>query len=108
MKVADIILNQLGGHQFLAMTGCKSLLGFENGLQMRIPRNGSKANLLKITLQADDTYKMEFRKYIAGHLNAKTYAWIKDKDEEIAVFDGVYCDMLQDIFTEVTKMYTRL
>lgn len=108
MEIANTILNQLGGNQFLAMTGCKNLLGFENGLQMRIPRNGSKANFLKITLQADDIYKMEFRKYIAGHLNTRTYAWIKDKDEEIAVFDGVYCDMLHEIFTKVTKMYTRL
>ena len=51
---------------------------------------------------------MEFRKRIAGHLNAKTFAWIEDKDEEIKVFDDVYCDMLQDLFTEVTKMYTKL
>ena len=48
MTVANTILNQLGGNQFLAMTGCKNLLGFENGLQMRIPKNGSKANFLKI------------------------------------------------------------
>ncbi len=108
MTVANTILNQLGGNQFLAMTGCKNLLGFENGLQMRIPKNGSKANFLKITLKADDTYRMEFRKRIAGHLNTKTFAWIEDKDEEIKVFDGVYCDMLQDLFTEVTKMYTKL
>lgn len=59
MTVANTILNQLGGNQFLAMTGCKNLMGFENGLQMRIPQNGSKANFLKITLEADDTYKME-------------------------------------------------
>lgn len=108
MTVANTILNQLGGNQFLTMTGCKNLLGLENGLQMRIPKNGSKANFLKITLEADDTYKMEFRKRIAGHLNIKTYDWIEDKDEEINVFDGVYCDMLQDLFTEVTKMYTKL
>ncbi len=75
---------------------------------MRLPKNGSKANFLKITLEADDTYKMEFRKRIAGYLNIKTYDWIEDKDEEINIFDGVYCDMLQDLFTEVTKMYTKL
>ena len=46
MTVANTILNQLGGNQFLAMTGCKNLLGFENGLQMRIPKNGSKARRL--------------------------------------------------------------
>ena len=34
MKVADIILEQLGGNKFLAMTGAKNLLADGNTLRM--------------------------------------------------------------------------
>ena len=58
MKVADIILEQLGGNKFLAMTGAKNLLADGNTLRMTLPKNRSKANRLYITLDPDDTYTM--------------------------------------------------
>lgn len=108
MRVADIILQQLGGNKFLVMTGAKNLVVDGNTLRMTLPRNCSKANRLYITLDPEDTYTMRFIKYTAGRLNKKTFTWTEDKVTEIKTVEGVYCDMLQDIFTEVTGMYTHL
>ena len=57
---------------------------------------------------SDLTYRMRFYKYTAGRLNKKTFEWVPDKVVEVAEFDNVYCDMLQELFTQVTWMYTRL
>ena len=108
MRVADIILQQLGGNKFLAMTGASHLVADGNTLRMSLPKNLSKANKLYITLEADDTYTMRFFKYTAGRLNKKTFEWTEDKVVEIKQVAGVYCDMLQGIFTETTGMYTYL
>lgn len=108
MKVADTILEQLGGNKFLAMTGANHLLSDGNTLRMNLPKNASKANRLWITLNADDTYTMNFFKFTAGRLNKKTFAWTEDKKVDVKEIKGVYCDMLQDIFTSVTGMYTHL
>lgn len=51
---------------------------------------------------------MHFYKYTAGRLNKKTFEWVPDKVTEVAEFTNVYCDTLQDLFTQVTGMYTRL
>lgn len=108
MRVADIILQQLGGNKFLVMTGANHLVSDGNTLRMQLPKNSSKANRLHITLEADDTYTVRFFRYTAGKLNKKTYTWTEDKMEEIKTVEGVYCDMLQDIFTQVTGMCTHL
>lgn len=108
MRVADIILQQLGGNKFVVMTGVHHLLSDGNTLRMSLPKNNSKANRLYITLDPDDTYTMRFFKYTAGRLNKKTFTWSEDKVVEVKEVKGVYCDMLRSIFTEVTGMYTRL
>lgn len=108
MSVAETILQQLGGNRFLAMTGCNHLVGYNNAIRMVIPRNASKANRLHITLEADDTYTMRFFYYRPGRLNTRTGVFIEAKTFEVKLIKGVYCDMLQDIFTDVTKMYTHL
>lgn len=108
MKVANIILEQLGGNKFLAMTGAKNLLADGNTLRMTLPKNRSKANRLYITLDPDDTYTMRFFRFTAGRLNKKTFTWTEDKTTEVKETSGVYADMLQDIFTSVTGMATHL
>ena len=109
-SVPQIILDQLGGNHFLVMTGCHHLVGDKNSLRMTIPRNASRANRLEITLEPDDTYRMEFRRYREGdwHIrNGKCYE-TKTIDEEVQTFDGIYFDQLQELFTQVTGMYTSL
>ena len=49
-QVADQILQQLGGREFLTMTGCKNLAYDANSLRMRLSRNISGANI------ADQSY----------------------------------------------------
>lgn len=108
MMVANTILEQLGGNKFLAMTGAKNLLADGNTLRMTLPKNCSRANRLYITLDNDDTYTMHFFRFTPGKLNRKTFAWVEDKTEEVSTIDGVFCDMLQNIFTDITGMRTHL
>lgn len=108
MDVPNIILQQLGGQRFLVMTGAKNLVGGQNRLSMRLPRNGSKANRLTIVLNGDDTYTMRFWRYTSARLNHKTGVYTPDKETDVQIFEHVYCNQLQPLFTEVTKMYTHL
>jgi len=108
MTVANIIYNQLGGNKFVVMTGSKNFLEDGNTLRMALAKNASKANRLWITLEADDTYTMRFFKYTAPRFSTKTYTFSDEKITEVRTIKGVYCDMLQELFTEVTGLYTRL
>ena len=108
MKVANTILQQLGGNRFLTMTGSDKLTVINNGLRMNLRRNKSKANMLEIKLNPMDEYEMEFKKFIPGKLNKKTYEYSEAKIETVKRYDGVYFDMLQEIFTSETGMYTKL
>ena len=98
--VANTILQQLGGHGFAVMTGSRNFISLGNGLHMSLARNRTSANRLKIILDEDtDTYTMYFYRQ-----TLTKYADIKVKD--IARYEGVYFDMLQPIFTQVTGLYT--
>ena len=104
-QIANTILQQLGGHKFVVMTGVKQLIAddvHENpALRMNLSRNATSANRLTISLMPDDTYTMEFyRQEIKKDWSVKR--------TEIEKREGVYCDMLQDIYTEVTGQYTYL
>ena len=110
MKVADIILQQLGGNKFIAMTGSKNFLSDNNGntLLMNLTRNMSGANRLSITLTSMDDYTMKFYKVTGGKMNMKTFEFTPVKTKDIKIIKGVYCDQLQEIFTENTGLYTKL
>ena len=97
-REAQTILAQLGGNKFIAMTGATKI-GWEydaetGNSQFHCMFKGSKkTNLLIVVLDyATDTYRMIFKSF-------RNYK-ITDKD----VFENVYCDMLQNIFTEVTGL----
>lgn len=97
--VAQIILEQLGGFRFIAMTGAKNLGATSNSLRFNISsRNKAKANGVEITLNASDTYTVHFYS-----INKRD--WTVDTKKQVS---GVYADMLQDLFTEVTGLYTKL
>lgn len=100
--IAQTILQQIGGNKFIVMTGSKKLLDMGNGLRMNLARNKTQANRLEITLDgATDTYSMRFYKQVI----TKDFAV---KITEITQLDMVYCDMLEETFTSVTGLYTRL
>lgn len=130
-EIANTILQQLGGRQFIMMTGAKQLAAIENGLRFRIGRNGSKANMVRIILRGDDTYLMQFIKignevnpYVIlmryankglskAEYNAKVLAATEKakraaEPKVLQQYDGIYFDQLEDLFRDYTKMNTRL
>jgi len=96
LTVAKTILSQLGGNKFVAMTGAKNLAGDEKSLSMRIGRNSSNSNYMKITLNSMDMYDIKFSRIV------------KYQEKNIKEYNNVFNDMLTDIFTKHTGMYTRL
>ena len=96
---AAVILQQLGGRQFIAMVGAKHLsvddrLNTPNmGCEIKA---GTKVTHMTIVLDPDDTYTMKL---------------IRIRGSKLTVVDetsGLYCDMLQDHFTEITGLNTTL
>ena len=96
LTIAKTILSQLGGNKFIAMTGAKNLVGDTNSLSMKIGRNSSNSNYMKITLNSMDMYDIRFSRIV------------KYQEKNIKEYNNVFNDMLTDIFTSHTGMYTRL
>ena len=95
---AGMVLKQLGGNKFIAMTGAKDFVKDESKAMIgfKIGRNCSNINYVKITLNSMDLYDLEF-------INIRKFKiTVKNK------VDGVCCDQLQDIFTQYTGMETHL
>lgn len=99
-NVAETILNQLGGNKFIVMTGSKNFLNIGNGLRMKLSRNKSKAQYLKIELTGSDLYNMTF--FSAKTTDSDIVLTTKEKIE------GVYFDQMNRIFEQVTGLYTSL
>src|SRR6185369_14413148 len=101
------IYEQLGGNRFMVMTGSKIKYydREDNSLMIKIIRNKSKAQYLKITLTPMDVYTMTFinikniyeKNPITGKRSVQKYEWVT-----VVEHQNVYDDMLQSIFTEVT------
>lgn len=110
------IIEQIGGNKFLVMTGSKfKYFGYDElgyvYLMIGLSRNPSKAQYLKIQLNSNDLYDLTFSK-IKKTLNPEYKAMgIKIYDEEIVIikeYTDVYAERLQDIFTWVTGLLTKL
>ena len=100
-QVAKIILQQIGGSRFLTMTGSRDLINLGNGLRMSLSRNKTSANRLEIIYdEGADLYNLRFYRQ---SFSKKTFE-VKTKD--IKTYEGVYFDMLEEIFTDVTGLYT--
>ena len=107
-QVPETILSQLGGSRFIAMTGAKDFVGDTNWLKFKIPKNGSKANYVRITLELNDLYTVEFIKFTPSRFYKKTFNYTEPKWEVIQTYNNVDATQLQSIFTQYTKMYTHL
>ena len=110
-----IILQQLGGYEFIKATGVRDICATDDGgtLRMTLPKNKSNANRLDITRDyATDTYNVRFYKYTPPKMkiNHKTQSatFLKEKVNEVLSFEGIYCDQLQEIFSQVTGFDTRM
>jgi hypothetical protein len=96
MQVAKTILEQLGGNQFVVMTGSKNFVGSETGLSFKVGRNSKGVTHVRINLNAMDTYDVEFLK-------------VRKLNPQVAAYrEGIYFDQLQALFTAETGLYTHL
>lgn len=59
--IASVILAQMGNNKLVAMIGANGFLNLENGLQFKF-KGCKKANCVRITLEAQDLYTVEFFK----------------------------------------------
>lgn len=109
-RIAETILHQLGGRCFIAMTGAYQFFTNGNDCVFRISgKNSSKANCIQIVYdKASDTYIMRFIKISGGWFDSKKMIYHEVKKETLKEYTDVYSDMLQDIFTAETHMYTHL
>ena len=89
------------------MTGAKNFIAIENGVNFKIGKNSSKANMIEVTLDANDTYTIKFIKFTNWRMT-KEYKMIEAKKEILKEMNGIYCDELQTVFTNYTGMYTHL
>lgn len=98
LRVAQTILEQLGGRRFITMTGARNFVGGTDYLMFMLPRglalNG--INKVKITLDWTDTYIVEVIRL------GPVVCEIVDKA------DFVYADDLQNVFTSLTGLDTHL
>ena len=99
MTTYEIILQQLGGRQFIAMTGARLMHDGDNKLIAKI--KGSKTcNHLEITLNSMDLYDIRFCKIGT----AKTMFAIKNDK----TFNNIYFDDMKGLIEEETKLYLSL
>ena len=91
-------------HVFILQTGAlssttplipiSSLLATEDSLIFELPQNEKKIFKVKVRLTPMDVYTLEF--------------WRKNTTEPLAVVNDVYFDMLEEVFTSHSGLYTRL
>lgn len=93
---AQVILEQLGGSKFIAMTGAKNFtVTSESDLLFTLPNR--KVNRVVIGYdEGNDTYSMHFLKFANFDLH------------QVDSFSQVQANQLQSIFTEVTGLDTHL
>lgn len=104
-QVAQTILQQLGGKRFLTMTGARNLTSDGNALRMVLPEckhgktrasvNGTIYTFAALLTAADD--------YTLTVSAVKSFV-----PTVIETVDGIYCDQLEEVFTRMTGLYTRL
>ena len=97
MRVANTILEQLGGRRFIAMTGSSNFGGFENSLSMRLTRNKLSATHLTINFDA----------YRHLHHDVRSYSQVRDEDCS-RTYRCVFRPASKSLFTAQTGLYTRL
>lgn len=93
-QIVTTIVNQLGGNQFVVMTGAQLM---RDGAKLIVKFKGSKvANYMTIVLNSMDTYDVHFSKVRAG------------KQTNIREYNGMYCDQIRGLFERVTGLRTSL
>jgi|WetSurMetagenome_2_1015567.scaffolds.fasta_scaffold1483765_1 hypothetical protein len=85
--VAKIILQQLGGSKFIAMTGAKHFSGTERSLTGSLGKNPKSVHTFKVTLDPDDTYFVTFYRLRAGKCTRVSEVYGVDGDQLVETFE---------------------
>lgn len=93
MRIAHTIQKQIGA-KTLFMLGAKNLAGGENYLSFRI-RGSKKVNYVKISLNTNDLYTMEFGKVWGLKYTKKTE------------LENIYADQMHEMIERETGLVTR-
>ena len=94
---ANLLLKQLGGNKFKAMTGAKDFGIGSDGLQFKIGRNSKSISHVVIDLdRGKDLYDMKFLRVRAGKIKV------------VKKIKGIYANQLGEIFKRYTGMNVRL
>ena len=96
-QVAAIILEQLGGPKIGAMLGTSKFYGEDDALLFSFKGN-RKMNKVKITLEWDDLYTMEFYNFRAPRFDFTP----------VLTETGLFNDMLIPVFEKATGLYLSL
>lgn len=105
IEIANIILEQIGGmRRMKMMTGASNFAAIENGVQFNIG-SGAKDGINKvvIVLTPADLYKMSF-----WHIPTRKEIVNGAEPKLISEDDGIFNDMLMDMFEEHTGFYLTL
>lgn len=112
LSVPERTLLDLGGPEFIKMTGSCEFISDGNTLWMTLAKNQSGANRLSITLRDDDLYDMRFFYYRRGDIKVDVESGsVKEIPEvirEVDLFKGVFNSMLRKIFEETTGFDTHM
>jgi len=91
-------MQQLGGfNKVAAMTGAANFIDLGNGVSFKF-KGCRKINCLRVVLDADDTYTVDFYK-----VNMRTF-----DVKEVKTLSGMYCDQLIPTFESTTGLYLSL
>lgn len=94
-QIATTILNQLGGRQFVVMTGAKNMTHGNNSLYLRFP--GVKAaNHLTVELNGSDLYNVTFTKIHGSSVKV------------VKQYSDIYAEDLRGLFERFTGLRTSL
>jgi hypothetical protein len=104
-QIAKTILLQMGGAgKIKMMTGAKNFMALPSGVSFDFPNKGGP-NHVKITLEPDDTYTVEFgrkagmKALMSGNLKADDFY------KQISKHTDIYFDQLKELFEGQTGLY---
>jgi hypothetical protein len=97
--IAQIIMQQLGGNRFAAITGAHSWASGEKSLSFRVPKAKNNIRGVVIDLNDRDLYNMRF---VASRIKPQVEVY------DVASYNDLYATQLQDIFTKETGLITHL
>ena len=97
MTIANEIARQIGAKAFFMMGTKKTLVGGEKNLSFKVMRNGKKVTHITVTLDASDTYTVEFFR-----------CWGTKAPKILNTVSMVYNDMLKSVISDGTGLELRM